>query len=305
MFILFCILDVLEVFFMLHESITFTSTLRMPTRYGDFTTNHIEYCIGDFSRSFHKHSSYELVYILSGRIQLNIGNHSLILVANNSILIKPGTLHEIHSDKQTEYFILHFNATLTNLIKPSSSEKALFLRFNYALSDENRQLVILDKTYGHHVLRNIKKELLEKEWGYKLLLGNQCANLLYLILRNLPAKVFKGKDFYDLPANNNIAVEIYNYIYNNIEKNLALEEVANLFHLSSRQVNRLLTDFYHQSFSVILNSIRLNKAKELIKTTELTMDEITELVGYTSYKSLYNLFKKYENLSPTEYRDRL
>ena len=289
----------------MEHTIAFNETLRVPTRYGEFVTNHIEFCANSFPRSVHKHNSYELLYIVSGKVKLNISNTQLLMLSNNVILIQPDTVHEILPDKGTEYFIMHFSSALQNMIKSSNAEKSLFLRMNYAASDDYKQLIIWDKTYANITLQQIKQEIINKTWGYKLVVGNSCAILLYLILRNLPAKEFKGKDFRDLPASPNLAVQIYTYIRTHLESSPSLDDVAAEFHISSRQANRILNEFYNQSYKTILNSVRLNKAKELLEATKLSLDEIAVQIGYDSSKSLYNLFKKYENCSPAEYRSNL
>jgi YesN/AraC family two-component response regulator len=48
--------------------------------------------------------------------------------------------------------------------------------------------------------------------------------------------------------------------------------------------------------------VRIEKAKELLGKTRLSLLEIAQLVGYSHQSSLTRLFKKVEGLNPLQYR---
>ena len=61
---------------------------------------------------------------------------------------------------------------------------------------------------------------------------------------------------------------------------------------------------YGISVQEYLLRVRMQKAKELLKATELQIQEIGERVGYEDQLNFSRIFRKYEGISPSEYRRR-
>ncbi len=59
------------------------------------------------------------------------------------------------------------------------------------------------------------------------------------------------------------------------------------------------------TFRIIREAVRaISRAKQLLGTTTDTIAEISQQVGYTSSSSFSTTFKRYEAITPREYRDR-
>ncbi|MFR9235767.1 MAG: helix-turn-helix domain-containing protein, partial [Eisenbergiella massiliensis] len=56
------------------------------------------------------------------------------------------------------------------------------------------------------------------------------------------------------------------------------------------------------NFVDYVNQFRLRKAKELLENTSYNISQIAELVGYSSANSFSKVFKKYNGISPAQYR---
>ncbi len=54
--------------------------------------------------------------------------------------------------------------------------------------------------------------------------------------------------------------------------------------------------------SAYISAIRLNKAIELLRDTEISINDIASIVGYASPNYFAKVFKKSQNLTPSEYR---
>lgn len=54
-----------------------------------------------------------------------------------------------------------------------------------------------------------------------------------------------------------------------------------------------------------LTEVRLEHAKELLKTTDMKSYEIAFAVGYENPSYFSKIFKKYENMTPNEYREQI
>ena len=95
------------------------------------------------------------------------------------------------------------------------------------------------------------------------------------------------------------------YIEQNYQNKLRLVDVADHVYVSQWHLSKLLNRFKEQSFSEILNSIRIDKAKELLKNPALRIGDIAEMVGFIDMAHFSRVFKKTAGLSANEYRNTL
>lgn len=85
---------------------------------------------------------------------------------------------------------------------------------------------------------------------------------------------------------------------------LTTQFVAELFHVSTKQLGRVLEKYYQKSFTQIISLYRLEEAKQLLSTSSLSLEEIAYNIGFTSTRSLYDLFQRYDEKSPNDYRKK-
>ena len=83
---------------------------------------------------------------------------------------------------------------------------------------------------------------------------------------------------------------------------LTIDSFEDLFNLSGIHLARLFKRFTRQSFADYLRAVRLEKAKQLISTTNEPMQLIAEQVGFANATYFYTLFKKEYGMTPAEYR---
>ena len=96
--------------------------------------------------------------------------------------------------------------------------------------------------------------------------------------------------------------KIKKYIKENLDKRLTLQNLCDEFKLSHGQINRIFREELEQSFQAYIREARLEKAKELLLSTDLPVSEIAKQVGHPGHALFDKLFKKYVGCTPTEYR---
>lgn len=84
---------------------------------------------------------------------------------------------------------------------------------------------------------------------------------------------------------------------------LTLQIVADYCYVSQWHLSKLLNRHAGKSFYDILNSIRIQKAKEFLSDPRLKIGEISEMVGYADTAHFARTFKKLEGMSANEYRN--
>ena len=92
------------------------------------------------------------------------------------------------------------------------------------------------------------------------------------------------------------------YLAEHYQQRITLEELSAHFFLSPSYLQKLFKRYTNQSPTDYLISLRIAKAKELIRTTQMSFSEIAFSVGIESYSYFIRLFKKQEGMTPKEYK---
>lgn len=95
---------------------------------------------------------------------------------------------------------------------------------------------------------------------------------------------------------------IDDFFETNLAKNCTERELAKRLHISPRQLNRILVSNYGVTFSQKLANARMDRARWLLRTTDMDITDICEAIGFSSSTSFYKAFKKHCNTTPLKYR---
>ncbi len=95
------------------------------------------------------------------------------------------------------------------------------------------------------------------------------------------------------------------YIRENYTRKLTLTEVAEKAYVSQWHLSKLLNRHTGQSFSELLNRVRIERARELLYNPALRIGDIAEAVGFLDVAHFSRVFKKQEGISANEYRNRV
>lgn len=99
--------------------------------------------------------------------------------------------------------------------------------------------------------------------------------------------------------------DIEGYIETNYMKELSLQEIAKAMNFSTFYFSKLFKQYFNKNFREYIIDIRLEKAKEMIRNTELTIKEIGINIGYGDPNYFTKIFRKKIGITPSEYRNRL
>ncbi len=117
----------------------------------------------------------------------------------------------------------------------------------------------------------------------------------------------------DAPAVTKEGAAAGNFIVNNAERyieehyaeKLTLTDVAEKVYVSQWHLSKLITRHTGKNFSDLLNSVRIRKAKDLLANSTLRIWKISEMTGFSDVTHFSRIFKKMEQCSANEYRNRL
>lgn len=104
--------------------------------------------------------------------------------------------------------------------------------------------------------------------------------------------------------NHQLVEEIRRYLDENFAQDITLSAMANRYKISPGYLSLLFTEQTGKNFIDYLTERRINKAKELLKHSDLKIYEISSAIGYNDSFYFSNCFKKITGVSPREYRER-
>lgn len=96
-----------------------------------------------------------------------------------------------------------------------------------------------------------------------------------------------------------------NYINENFQKDISLDLVSREVDISPYYFSKLFKQETGNNFIEYLTEVRLRNARELLKNSQYSIKEICAESGYGDPNYFSRIFKKYEGVTPSEFRERL
>lgn len=104
-------------------------------------------------------------------------------------------------------------------------------------------------------------------------------------------------------AQNILAVKVREYIQEHyVDCGLSIKQIANSFHFHENYISNLYKEEYGENLSNAIEQLRIDKACQLLSTTDIRIGEVAAAVGYSSDSSFRRAFKKITGVSPVDYR---
>lgn len=97
-------------------------------------------------------------------------------------------------------------------------------------------------------------------------------------------------------------VEILNYIQTNY-LDVTLEDLSEKFYLSKPYLSKYIKEKSGVTFGETVKHVRMKKARALLKSTNMTVENIALSVGYQNVEHFNRLFKKAYKMTPVQYRN--
>lgn len=254
------------------------------------------------NNGYHSHDYFEIECILDGEATHKslLGSYSLI--QGDLVLIPPHVKHDLDVVDQ---------GTVVNLAIRSSTFrtefKDIFERnigiasyFESIMYKSFNSEVILRKSLDDFLLELLLM-MYQKQQTYPSdedMINNHLATcFLYHLFE------FSNQELiYNISQSSNLkASQMKRYITEHCST-ITLEDLANHFFLSKAYASRYIKENLHENFSRIVEEARLNKAKEYLLKTDLSIVAISQKVGYSSQSYFISIFHTRCGVSPLQFR---
>ena len=101
-----------------------------------------------------------------------------------------------------------------------------------------------------------------------------------------------------------VAERVDRFILENFQNPISLVDVAEHVYLSSSYICRLYKQLMGVSVVEQITRTRLSKSQEMLKKTNMKIQDIAAASGFQSARYYINVFRKQTGMSPTEYREQ-
>lgn len=245
----------------------------------------------DFSFPAHLHSGFELIWVEEGEINVTIGNHSKILSAKELGISFPNQIHSYETLQDSG----HNKGILILCPLEICGDFLSTLHINHPrnpfLSGEQIHSDII------YVLKALVK--LAPPTGDTLPLIKA---YLQLILAHLvpSLELIKNRDTQP-PSLTKRLITLMSEQYTDP---VSLEILSRQLGISRYSISRIFSEKLHTTFSLYLNTLRIDYAKHLLKGTSHDILTISLMCGYESTRTFNREFKALCGCQPREYRSR-
>lgn len=256
---------------------------------------------------------FDMLFVVSGRLYVMEENEHYIIDENQLLILSPYKTHQGYKlcDTETKFYWLHMDCAgsyyESEHLHPAKKtvNKSLFrdtmfyitLPKYIQLTEEKGKLL---RSFIEPLLMfSINKYNNDTEKFRTRLnpLQQQQHFLNILNLLNTDSKFSNAPD--------DLAAEIMQYMQNNYHTNFTMQDLAHRFNFHPVHIIRCMKNSYHVTPIQALTTIRLEKSKELLLTTVMSVQDISEAVGFSSCSYFIKQFKAVYHTTPAQYRQEM
>ncbi|WP_376698933.1 AraC family transcriptional regulator [Listeria booriae] len=248
-------------------------------------------------RSTHLHMDIEMVYLLSGSLNIMTNNKKIKLRQGDFIVLNSCQLHELHSKNAALLLIFQFSPKIFESFFPKINEVYF----------DTTPIALKDSEIGKHLLANLlvaSQAYFQEEEHFPLLCHGFSSIIMFDLMKLIPHKQMKEETKNQLLLKLERIKRISDYISKNYQQKLLLSDIAKKEALSSTY----LSHFFHENFGVTfqeyLNLIRCEKAQYMLIHTENTLLAICEACGFSDVRYLNSSFTRFYGVSPKLFRSQ-
>lgn len=235
------------------------------------------------------HNYVELLFLQSGECEVYIEEKIYKLHKNYIIIIPGGSKHRLlPGSLKCKNLMVAIPLNYMNLSLATDFSEILYKR---AIKLDLNQVKFIKSMF-----EKIKAEYVLKDKYSPEILKNLLLEFFVYFLRDLKNDPGFEKEI-------SLVDEITMYLFEHYEEDLNQKSTAQRFYISRSYLSKLFKAKTGRGFNEYLNKIRIEQAKNSLKTTSLPITEIAFSCGFNDSNYFSKIFKKSEGVSPLNYRN--
>lgn len=253
----------------------------------------------------HSHQFVEINYVISGKCTQIVDGETVTLYAGDIIFLDIGCQHEIKTLSEDDIMVnIIFSDRSINIqwlyeMKVSNNIIYEFLS-NIISGVHNSQKYIIYRNNNTAIRRALNK-IVEEYYLQKPFANTIISNLLNILFTELIRNYnIKGND--EVTPHQSLIIKILKDIDENY-KEIKIGEVAEKYGYNKNYLSNLIKKETNYTFSELVTRQKLIKARALITSTSMPINEIVYEVGFSNKYFFYEKYKQYYKKLPSEDRN--
>ncbi|KRF02345.1 AraC family transcriptional regulator [Paenibacillus sp. Soil766] len=254
----------------------------------------------------HWHEHFEIIYMMTGSAIFHIDSQPYEVSPHDILIVPAGGLHVGYSltEERVEYLAIVFNATLLNAQFPNPVHNQFIApildgQVSFPIKHEGNEPGI--EPLRQVILRAID-EFERKELAYEIAVQSQLYYFFTLLSRKyLPDRRLKKTS---AAYSHNIArfKKLILHVENHYASKITIDEAAQIVCMNAYHFCKTFKKMTGRTFIEFVNLHRMDEAQRLLEETDLTVTEISEILGCGNPNYFTKLFKKYKGIAPSHIR---
>lgn len=261
-----------------------------------------------FPACWQKSDCFEILYVFSGQCPVWFEDEHITLTPGTVLLIPPNTPRACNcpNDESVMFFYMIRSSSFSRIFwEQLSNQNLMSLFFKQALDRKNTTNYLRFDTQQDVAIEALLYAIFQQyntAAAYSSQMTNSLMGTFFLyLLQNYEqtAQISAKSKFHWKPE----FAAIFAYIQEHYQT-VTMEELAEAFNYSQRQIIRIIRSSTSKTFSQLLTQLRMEKAANMIASQNLPLEQIASEVGYSSLSSFYRVFVNYYGVTPGEWRER-
>ncbi len=256
--------------------------------------------------SSHVHDVIEFLYCMEGEAEAFLGIKRYCFGAGDLLVINSNETHRVTSlsDGVTKYAVVQFEPEILRAGGEHNLASKYMMPFKISNSHNRRVFGAEDFGFGftEGIINEILSEYEKKEYGFELAIRSAISRLFLRVLRAW----YKEGEMISTKENDDMIMEkVFSYVEQNYMDEVFATSAARISGMSYSYFSRFFKKSAGMSFTEYLNSVRVEKAAEMLLSTSKTVTEIAMDSGFSSTSYFIARFKAQKNTTPASYRAKL
>jgi AraC-like DNA-binding protein/quercetin dioxygenase-like cupin family protein len=256
----------------------------------------------------HTHNYLELAYVLEGEFCQNIQGRDVCFHKGECCLIDTNCTHQDYlTAKDARVIFLGISNHIFNKVLSENIPEGILTEFfGTALLSQKEVMQYLhlrpkeeEDERIETILGSLLDELIHLDVGSEYICRGLVKRLLWHLCLAYDFSLSKEQT---KEMNVLIGDEILRYIREH-EADISIQDLVLKFHYNEDYFNRLLKKREGVTYSAYLQNLRLEKARELLEDSSLSIEEIIDQCGYHNKGFFYKIFVEKYKMTPAKLRD--
>lgn len=255
--------------------------------------------------SAHKHTFFELVYILDGTGRQCINQNTFDYHSGHLFLLTPEDCHSFQVSSTTRFFFVRFQEVyLSGGYK--SDDWVRRIEFIFLNATHTPGCILhnqSDKALMRALMDGLMKEYVNQELYHREVITQIIHTVLMIVARNLALKL--PEKIQKQSAETTI-LQIIRHIQSGIyqPESLRAEQIASRFGLSVNYLSEYFKKHTGETLQQYIIGYKMKLVEARLLHSDLRINEIADELQFTDESHLNRLFRKYRGMSPTEFRKK-